>query len=121
VSEYTPTTEDVFQAIQYGRYERVGFGYVYMSRSEFDRWREREREAAHLDGRIEERDALRAKDAEVRAQALEAIEAVRALVMNTDGDYLAGEDFNGLAGCIQQALAEHGLLPDAIEKAEAQS
>jgi hypothetical protein len=71
VSEYTPTTEDVFQAIQYGRYERVGFGYVYMSRSEFDRWREREREAAHLDGRIEERDALRAKDAEVRAQALD--------------------------------------------------
>jgi hypothetical protein len=52
---------------------------------------------------------------------LEAIEAVRALVMNTDGDYLAGEDFDGLAGCIQQALAEHGLLPDAIEKAEAQS
>lgn len=39
------------------------------------------------------------------------VQDVRELVMNTDGDYLDGSDFQGLVGEIQQALREHGELP----------
>lgn len=34
-----------------------------------------------------------------------ALLRVRALVMDTDGGWLSGEDFDGLAGAIQEAIA----------------
>ena len=60
-----------------------------------------------LDAVIAEHDQL-ARLHEVateRTVALAAvIEQARALVMNTDGDYLDGEDFQGLAGGIQAVI-----------------
>lgn len=40
-----------------------------------------------------------------RLELAAAIEQVRSLVMNTDGDYLHGSDFDGLAGEIQAVVA----------------
>jgi len=43
-------------------------------------------------------------------RALQIIGAVRELVMTTDGEYLAADDFDGLAGEIQRVLGEGGVL-----------
>lgn len=54
-----------------------------------------------------ERDALRAQLDTMthrHASALGAISRVRSTVMSTDGDYLDGADFDGLAGEVQRAL-----------------
>lgn len=77
----------------------------------FDRWL-----AAH-DAEIRaERDSL-ARLHEVATertvQLAAVIEKVRALVMNTDGDYLDGEDFNGLAGEIQAVVCTAAIREGA--------
>ncbi len=54
--EYTPTTEEIIQAVESGTYNRVNYGLRRMPREELFRWLERERENALLDGRIEERE-----------------------------------------------------------------
>jgi hypothetical protein len=46
----------------------------------------------------------------VRAgQAEAALKRVRALVYDTDGNLLDGESFDGLAGCVIEALGPYAL------------
>lgn len=70
-----------------------------------------------LDSRMprvqEAADALAAARTE-NERASAALTRIRLLVMNTDGDYLDGSDFDGLAGAIQMALKESGFLPDPL-------